>query len=135
MKYKCFIRWTLTTVGRRFLFSRIQRLSRTISLSLNDMNSKQSKLSTFQIFSFQKIYEWKHFLQRLLKRRINFISFLLKSEQKCNEERNEWSKKTSALSTLFPNQTHNVRKKNEMIRELLSNANKNYLLINQQSRK
>lgn len=75
------------------------------------MNSKQSKLSTFQIFSFQQIYECTNFLQRLLKRRINFSSFLFKLEQRCNEEKKEWSKKTSALSTLFPNQTHNASEK------------------------
>jgi hypothetical protein len=56
------------------------------------------------------------FFQRLLKRGINFSSLLLKPDQRCNEENKEWSKKTSAFSTLFPNQTHNVRK-NEMIRK------------------
>jgi hypothetical protein len=69
------------------------------------------KLLNFPIFLFLQILNGTIFLQRLLKRRITLVLSFLDQIKDVIKDNKSWSKKTSTFSTLFPNQTHNVRKK------------------------
>ena len=111
MIWNHFIKWTLITIGRRFLFLEYKNLQSTISQSLNDIDSKQSKLLNFPIFSFQQIFECKKFLVNITNRKINFNPFLFKSKQRCNPKNKEWLKKTKTLSTLFPKSNSQCKNK------------------------
>ena len=107
------IRWTLITLGRRYLFFKYKIYeTQFLNFWMKKIPNNQ-KLLNFPIFSFYKYLNAKIFLQRLN----NFNSFFLKSNHIFNGETNAWSKKTSTFPTLFPNQTHNVDQ-NEMIRKL-----------------